>query len=210
MLPPRLIALSPGRLEARRAEDFLLDAGRAVEAGLRGILLREPALGDRVQLEILQSLCSLRGSRPGLWVGVHDRAHLAGVAQADAVHLGFRSLGPGQLRTRYAEELTLGLSTHAGDDPRAWEAADYLFHGPVHDTPSKRGMKSPIGWDGLARAVAATARPIWAIGGMRPPDLAEALAAGARGVAVLSGIFEQADVASAVRSYLDAGGEEGA
>ena len=62
----------------------------------------------------------------------------------------------------------------------------------------------PVGFDGLARAVAATDRPVLALGGMLAADVAPALRAGAHGVAVLGGILARADADDATRAYLDA------
>jgi thiamine-phosphate pyrophosphorylase len=140
------------------------------------------------------------------WLGIHDRAHLVPATRADAVHLGFRSLTPEVARAIVADEIAIGFSAHADDDAETWTAADYLVFGPVLDTSSKRGWKDPVGFDGLARAVARAACPVWALGGLKPEHAGSALTAGARGIAVQSGIFGAdpsggGDPAGAVRAY---------
>ncbi len=204
---PRLVALSPGTLAARDAAAFVERVRAALAAGLGAVLLREPALDDGPLLALARELRAL-ADRSGAWLGVHDRVHVALAARADAAHLGFRSLRPAAARAVAGARCALGLSTHAGDDADAWRDADYLFHGPVRATASKRGVKEPIGFDGLAAGVArAGARPVLAIGGMRPQDVRDALAAGAHGVAVLGGILAHAEpraVAERAGAYVQA------
>lgn len=213
MLPPPLIALTPGDLERSSLEAFLPRLREALDAGLPGLLVREPHLSDRDLAVLFEAALAARA--PGTWTALHDRVHLAAALGADAVHLGFRSLAPADVRAGFGERLTIGLSTHAGDDPAAWSAADYLFHGPVHATPAKApapyasapagaGLPQPIGFDGLRRAVRRADRPLWGLGGLAPRDVAPALLVGAQGVAVLSGILGGRGPGEATRAYLEA------
>jgi len=59
------------------------------------------------------------------------------------------------------------------------------------------------GIDSLAQVVEAVADvPIFALGGVTPERVRPCLEAGAHGVAVLSGVFGEADPAEAARRYL--------
>ena len=198
-IPPRLLALTPGDLDDDRCAPFLGRVSRASEAGLEGVLLREPGLGDRATLELARAVAERVA-----WLGLHDRAHLAAAAGARAVHLGFRSLRPLEVRAWLADEVAIGLSTHAADDPATWAGADYLFHGPVFATPSKAGLLEPIGCAGLERGVRAARAPVWALGGLRPEHAAAVLATGARGICARAGILGQRDPAAAVSAWLAA------
>lgn len=194
--PPPLVALTPGvplaagELEAR--------VRAAVGGGLQGVLLREPGMEDGPLLELALRLRALVGRG---WLGMHDRAHLAEACGADAVHVGFRSLAPAELREWLPDHVAVGLSTHAEDDPAQWAGADYLFHGPVFATEKPVALE-PVGPGGIARATAATERPIWGLGGITPERVGEVLGAGAHGVAVLSGLLASADPAGSARAYL--------
>lgn len=205
-LPPALVALTPGDLAvspcASTAASIERAVGAAFEAGLRGVVLREAGASDRSYLELARSLRRILDSAAGGWLCLHDRPHLARAALADAVHLGGRSLAAKEVRAWLDPSIALGLSTHASDDPATWRGADYLFHGPVRPT-TKSSARAPIGFDGLARAVRSTARPIWALGGLEPEHARAIAAAGARGVAVLSGILPRTDLGARVRAYLD-------
>jgi thiamine-phosphate pyrophosphorylase len=206
---PRILALSPGNLDEGNVPAFLDRVDQALEGGLRAILFREPRLGDGAWLAAFEQLRG-RAPRETIWLGAHDRVHLGVLAGADAVHLGFRSLPIARARELVGGEMAIGLSTHAGDDIAKWEEADYLFHGPVRPTPSKVGLKDPIGIEGLTAAVASTPLPLFALGGMRPEDVAGALEAGAHGVAVLSGILgagSPEECRRAAGRYLEAAAE---
>jgi len=199
-LPPCLLALSPGTLVAgdgRGAEQLVQRVRAAVAGGLEGVLLREPELPDA---ELLALALTLTRRFEDLWVGLHDRPHLALASGARGVHLGRRSLTPQEVRSWLAPQIAIGLSTHADDDPTSWDAADYLFHGPVHPTPKPYPVQ-PIGLAGLASAVGRTDVPIWALGGLGPAEAPAVIEAGARGVAVLSGLLPAPDPQTAAASY---------
>ena len=117
MLPPPLVALSPGNLSSASNAEFRARLVGALEAGLRGVLLREPRLADGAYLRILEEVHDEVAARGG-WVAAHDRAHLARAAGVEAVHLGFRSLSPRAVRDTFGAALSIGLSTHAGDERR--------------------------------------------------------------------------------------------
>ncbi|HVS10323.1 MAG TPA: thiamine phosphate synthase [Planctomycetota bacterium] len=203
MRPPRLVALSPGTLGPGEAHAFTRDAGRAVERGLRGILLREPALGDREYLALAMDLRALLAPHRDAWLGLHDRPHLATAVGAQAVHLGWRSLAPREIRPWLDESVSIGLSTHAGDDPHTWQDADYLLHGPVFAV-DKPFAREPVGFEGLRMATARSTVAVWALGGLKPEHARDVLAAGAAGVATLSGIFGAEDAAAATGPWLEA------
>lgn len=196
------MSISPGDLTVATGDAFLQRMRSCIQDGaLRAILLREPGLSDRAALELLHKLCGLRAECPELWIGIHDRAHLAPAAGANGVHLGFRSLTVDQARRVVGRECAIGLSTHAGEDPARFHDADYVFHGPVLDTPSKRGLVEPVGEVGLARFCASTSKPVWAIGGLEPVHASILHRCGARGAAVLRGVAAAPDPATACRTW---------
>ncbi len=194
--PPRLLLFSRGDLvDPRGAAAFAAEVRGLAEAGLEGLVLREPELGDGALVHLTREL------RPHLgWLAVHDRVHVARAACADAVHLGWRSRPLARARG-IAGDLALGLSTHAHDDPATWSGADYLVHGPIAPTPSKAGLVEPVGLDGFARALAnrpGPAVPMLALGGVTA-ELAPALrSAGAHGVAAIGAVLAAPDPRAAL------------
>ena len=81
---------------------------------------------------------------------------------------------------------------------------DYVGIGPVFATATKPDHKKPIGFEGLARIVAAAPVPAVAIGGVKAEHAVPALAAGAKGIAVVSAICGQPDTKAAARRIADA------
>lgn len=84
-----------------------------------------------------------------------------------------------------------GASVHS---PFALEKAfelnlDYALMGAVKATKSHPGEPS-LGWGVFADQVALAKLPVYAIGGLRPSDLADAKAHGAHGVAMISGLID--------------------
>jgi hypothetical protein len=83
------------------------------------------------------------------------------------------------------------------------EGCDYVLISPVFPTTSKPGYGPALGLAGLAGLVE-DAPPAWALGGVRPDDVAGCLRAGARGVAVMGPVMRDA---RSVADYLSAVGE---
>ncbi len=175
-MPGALLALSPGTLRGGRGFDGILAAleravDAAVQGGLRSLMLREPFLEDGETLALGLRLSSvLRGAAGGAstWFAIHDRVHLAGELGADGVHLGGRSLPPAEARNVLdGAPVAIGLSAHAGDDPRASEAVDYAFHSPVFPPTSKeKGGGPAVGPSGLRAFAESSPVPVWALGGI--------------------------------------------
>ncbi|MDP6538551.1 MAG: thiamine phosphate synthase [Planctomycetota bacterium] len=203
-LPERLLALTPGRTrDADGAARLARSVGAACEAGLRSVLIREPLLGDGDLLVLARRLVDLARTLPGLWIGVHDRVHVALAAGAHGVHVGHRSLTVREARGVAGEGLCLGFSAHEHDAPSLREGADYLIFGPLHDTPSKRGLLPPTGHEALARCAGSFHGPVWAIGGLRLGRVRGAREAGAFGVAVLSDLLGAPDPVERARAWCE-------
>lgn len=196
-LPPRLIALTPGTGLVPAA--LLLQAGRAIEAGLRGVLLREPEWTDKQVFETAQALSVQLETVDG-WLAIHDRVYLAREAGAHAVHLGFRSLGASDVRSLIPSDMAIGRSSHAGDDLSA-EEVDYRFFGPVWPTPSKEGLLEATGVDALNQAAEASAAPVYAIGGLTPQRAAKVASAG---ICVRGALLASPDPKGATQAFLEA------
>ncbi len=212
-LPPRIVALTPGDLECVRGREFAAQASVALAAGLPGLILREPKLGDRDFLELAREL-GMRCKTVGAWFCVHDRGHLAIEVGADALHLGFRSLPLAAARSILPDSMALGVSTHAGDGVDGFAGCDYRLHGPMFDTPSKRGLKAALGPQGIERAVRDSPIPLLAIGGLIAEHYGLLRALGAHGACARAAFFQRDDspakTAQRVADWLVAGSKAGA
>ncbi len=120
---------------------------------------------------------------------------------ADGVHLGRDDVDARAARRRLPNAI-LGVSCY--DDPAlalaaAEAGADYAAIGSVFASPTKPGAIR-AGLPALAEARRLSGIPIAAIGGITPANAAEAVAAGADMLAVISALFEAPDVACAARA----------
>lgn len=115
--------------------------------------------------------------------------HLPERTGTAAIEAARRSLGPAAL---------VGRSVHSPEAAAASTGADYLLAGHVFPTASHPGQ-NPLGLSGLARIVAAARRPVLAIGGVDPTNVAATIRAGAAGVAVISAIAAAPDPETAAR-----------
>lgn len=183
----------------------LLDVvGECLDAGLRAVQLREKDLGGRGLHALASALRAATWDR-GARLIVNDRLDVAMATGADGVQRTQASLPVSALRRTSPPGFLIGASVHS--DAEALEAvfqgADFLLFGPVYDTPSKRGYGPPRGLDALGRVAAAAAVPVFAVGGVTPSRVPDVLAAGARGVAVISAILGAERPGEAVKAFLD-------
>jgi thiamine-phosphate diphosphorylase len=187
-------------------DGFRARAREVLEAGGRRIALhvRAPAAGGARMFAAVREL--LEPARmAGATLLVNDRVDVALVLGVDGVHLGERSLGPAEARRLLGPAPLVGASVHRVE--AAGEAADggvdYLVVGTVFATRSNPGRPG-AGADLLRRVRSAVAVPVLAIGGVGIDRVSEVRAAGAHGVAVLSGVWDAPSPAEAVERYLSA------
>lgn len=96
-----------------------------------------------------------------------------------------------------------GVSVHSVEEAvkREREGADYVLYGHVFATNSKFGVQ-PRGLEQLRMVAEQVTIPVIAIGGITPARVSSVLAAGASGIAVMSGIWEAADPVETVKAYI--------
>jgi thiamine-phosphate pyrophosphorylase len=174
-------------------------------AGLRAVQLREKDLGTQDLLSLARRVREST-SRHGARLYVNDRADVALAVGADGVHRTGSSLPISSLRSIGPPGFLIGASVHSVADARAAEpeGADFLFFGPIYDTPSKRGYGPPQGLAVLERVASAVRLPVFAIGGVTPARVAELKRAGASGVAAIGAVLGREHQGDAVKAFLDA------
>jgi thiamine-phosphate pyrophosphorylase len=134
---------------------------------------------------------------------VNDRVDVAIAIGAHGVHLGPDDMPVAMARRITPPGFIIGASVGLESELGNGTDADYWGIGPWSGTSTKTDAGAPLGAPGFARIRArAGGRPCIAIGGIQPGDVASALAAGASGVAVVSGILGAEDVTTAASRYL--------
>ncbi|MDO5089970.1 MAG: thiamine phosphate synthase [Cardiobacteriaceae bacterium] len=133
---------------------------------------------------------------------INDQVDIALAVDADGVHVGQGDLPVSVVRSLIGREKILGLSTHSVAQVEAVDTAivDYIGMGPVFATRSKTDTDPVIGTDGLRAMVAAKRLPGVAIGGIKGEHAAAIRAINPDGIAVISAICGQGDVAAATRA----------
>jgi thiamine-phosphate diphosphorylase len=185
-----LVVLTDRRQAARPLVDVIR---AAVDGGARAVLLREKDLDTARRAAIAERLRPVLDAAGGRLV-VAGPDPLGGTA----VHLSPTDpAAPGGLLT--------GRSCHGETDLRRLADEDYATVSPAFPTASKPGYGPPLGVAGLRRLAAATATPVYALGGITAPtQVAGCRAAGAAGVAVMGAVMRADDPAALVRSLLAA------
>ena len=141
--------------------------------------------------------------RHGAKLTLHGNATLAAMCAADGVHLSADG-DPAAARERLGRDKLIGVSIHTITEAEAIDPAvvDYALAGPAFETPSKPGYGPEIGRKGLGEIARVARVPILAIGGLNPARVAEVVAAGPIGVAVMGGVMRAADPGQEVRALL--------
>lgn len=185
---PRLLVLTD---RTQCAGPLPVAVAAAVEAGARALVLREKDLPA-------DQRAALAAELSGLLAPVGGTLVMAGGGGADAVHLAARDPLPAP------RPGLVGRSCHDGAEvaSAAAEGCDYVTVSPVFPSPSKPGYGPPLGRQGLA-ALVRTSPPAYALGGVRPADVAACRAAGAYGVAVMGGVMRDPGSVAVYLSALD-------
>lgn len=200
-----LLYVITNRLQGRQPLPELL-AAAASGGGLDLVQLREkdlpPAQLLRLAREVVQALAPY-----GVPVVLNGRPRDAWEAGAAGVHVP--SAGDlGTVRSRLWAGGLLSAAVHSPGEAGERVRADWLLFGHVYETASKVGLEAR-GLTALTNTCRIAPGKVLALGGVTPERVAEVLAAGAAGVAVMSTIMQAADPAAAVaefRQALDAGG----
>jgi len=199
-LPDPALLLVTDRRQARRPLNEIVAA--ALSAGCRWVSLREKDLPEDEQVPLLRMLLPM-AHKSGARLMLHGEVSLANIAGADGVHLSSGS-NPIAARALLGPEKIIGVSIHTVTEAETIEpaAVDYALAGPAFETPSKPGYGPEIGRKGLLEIARAARVPVLAIGGINTARVAEVMAAGCAGVAVMGGVMRAPDPAREVRALV--------
>lgn len=190
---------------AASTEGLLVHIERAVVAGVDWIQIREKELAARELLELtLRAVTVARQeANARTRVMVNDRLDVAIAAGAAGVHLGGDSIPVAEAvqwcRAGNAPpDFMVGASCHDIQEAIAAERAggNYIFFGPIYETPAKMKFGAPQGVDKLAEVCRSVQIPVLAIGGIDEKNAGTCLRAGAAGVAAIRLFQQSPDAAS--------------
>jgi thiamine-phosphate pyrophosphorylase len=132
---------------------------------------------------------------------VNRRVDIALAIEAGGVHLGFDAMTPGDASALLGPEAAIGRSLHDADeiDRAVRDGATYAHLAPIWAPRSKPATRPALGAAALGPACA-RGLPVLAQGGLSAERCAEAIAAGAAGVAVTGAILMAEDPGAATES----------
>jgi thiamine-phosphate pyrophosphorylase len=124
---------------------------------------------------------------------VNDHVNLARDCRAHGLHLGQDDGNLLAARKILEDGVLIGRSTHSVEQARSAleEGADYIGFGPLFPTPTKEGRPA-IGLSNISevQSTVGSKIPVFCIGGIKPVNLDEVIAAGARRCVVVSHLLQ--------------------
>jgi thiamine-phosphate pyrophosphorylase len=199
----RVYVLTDRSVSRSRAETDVVR--EAIAGGATAIQLRwkDGPLWEAVEIgRRLRDICD---GENVLFV-VNDRVDLALALDADGVHVGEDDLPVREVRKLVGSRMIVGYSpptlVEAVQAERA--GADYLGVGPVFGTSTKADAGRAVGTDRIRDVAASVRIPVVGIGGIGSENAGAVIAAGAAGVAVISAVVAQDDIAAASRTLRQA------
>lgn len=184
-------------------DQFLAKVEQALEAGITAFQYREKGkstltMAQRVDLGLkLRDLCT----RYAVPLIVDDDYRLAQQINADGVHVGQGDTDIETVSTAVGEQMFIGYSCNTPAEiaiANKLDDVDYIGCGPVFATTSKDDADPAIGIDQLAALNAKSQHPLVAIGGITEDNLQEVHDSGVAGIAVISMIFQSADLVKTI------------
>jgi thiamine-phosphate pyrophosphorylase len=189
-------------LEARpHGEDprSLLDA--ALRGGVDMVQLREKGVADDALVAAAAPFRTACEEHDALFV-LNDRPDLVEACGADGAHVGRDDVAVTEARALVGSDRLVGLSVSTAAELDDVTGADYVGV-TAFTTPTKGDAVA--GGLGLLRVAASTlAVPWFAIGGIELSNVADVVAAGAPGVAVVRAVRDADDPETAARLLRDA------
>lgn len=183
-LPDRMLITG----EASDRAAFLARLESALESGLRLVQLRSRQL-EGAQYRGLANAALARCREHGARLLLNADPELLATVPADGVHLSAGRLALISARPLGPDLLVSAACHNAGELARAVSLGlDFALLSPVHPTAS-HPQAVPLGWEGFRELVDELPLPVYALGGMRPEDIEQAIECGGQGIAAISSLW---------------------
>jgi thiamine-phosphate pyrophosphorylase len=172
----------------------------AVDGGVTIVQLREKELGTRdFYQEAIKIKLFLEMRHIPLII--NDRIDIALAVDADGVHIGQNDMPLSVARNILGPDKIIGVSVFTAEEARQAESdgAEYLGLSPIFVTATKPELNRQIGIEGIGPIRQAVNIPLVGIGSMNASNAYNAIIAGLDGIAVVTGICSQDNIADAAR-----------
>jgi len=209
---------------SRYRRNWLETIEAALDGGVTCVQYRDTENEEKIQYDRIRKLQDLLKPRH-IPLIVNNDAQLAAAVKAEGVHVGQGDMPPEEVRQIVGPDCEIGLSitcledltTRKGQGQRSrstkevrpplststFNLVSCLGIGPVYDArKTKADASSAIGPEGLKEIVARVPDfPNCAIGGITTENAAEVLAAGAKGLAIVSALSQSPDPTAAAKNF---------
>jgi thiamine-phosphate pyrophosphorylase len=176
--------------------------GEAIAGGARVIQYRDKSHDVSARLAQAKKIAALCRQH-GVLLIINDDVTLAKETQADGVHLGREDVSPAKAREQLGPQAIIGVSCYnelARAEAAEKQGTNYIAFGRFFPSRTKP-QAVPASLDLLRESKRKLHIPIVAIGGITPENGASLIAAGADALAVIEGVFGQADVRAAAERF---------
>jgi len=194
-----LYAITPDEL---RTDILVAKAGQVLRGGAAVLQYRNKAASRALRLEQGHALAALCRAAGAVFI-VNDDLALALELDADGVHVGAEDGDLAEARRCLGQSKLLGASCYDSMELAAaavQAGADYVAFGSVFSSGTKPGaVRAPLTL--FAEARRRFSLPLVAIGGISLQNAPQVFAAGADAVAVISALFDAADVAASAAGF---------
>lgn len=198
-----LYVITDNRLIDR--EDYINTVEKSLRGGAKILQLREKDTAYDEVIYIGRELTSIT-ARYNVPLIINDYPEIAKEIGAQGVHLGEKDTAVTEARKLLGDQAIIGVSCY-GMIERGVDAiklgADYLVFGTPYKTPTKPG-REPTPFSVLyAARLRFKNIPLFAIGGITRDNIADVLATGVDGVAVITSVFGSPYPEAACRELAD-------
>lgn len=179
----------------------------AIMAGVTFVQLREKNLNFELFLKQAQEIKALTQKYQIPFV-INDNIEVALATGADGVHVGQDDMEAIDVRKLIGREKILGVSVATVDQAILAEknGADYLGVGAMFSTSTKMDAKT-VSFGTLNEICAGVSIPVVAIGGIDENNVLRLSGSGVDGIAVVSAIFGQSNIADATARLRELAGK---
>lgn len=199
----QLYLVTDHRLTKGRTTEFIVT--QAVESGVTLVQLRDKGKSIGETLETGRRLRTITKAKKVPFL-INDRCDICQALDADGVHLGQSDLPLLDARKVLGKDAIIGISvtTVAEGVIAERNGASYIAVNGVFATDTKNDLPGPLGLTFIKELHRIISVPVVAIGGIKPENTPEIIAAGCSGIAVVTGITLADDIRSACLDYLQA------
>lgn len=180
----------------------IVSVEQALRGGARLVQYRDKSSNQQQRLETCVALRKLTQQFDAIFI-VNDDIKLTLATKADGVHLGQSDTRLTEARKQLGEHSIIGISCYNRFDlaeQATKEGADYIAFGrffPSHTKPNAETAEIRL----IQQAKQKLDIPVIAIGGITVENGGALIEAGADMLAVVDGIFGQANIEAAAKSY---------